>query len=473
MIYLLAAAPEVVAFVLIAYYLVYNLLGGLLVARAAAAVVAEAAWPDALTHDLTFANPLTPGVSVLVPAHDEEAGIVPAVTALLGLRYPVLEVVVVDDGSTDRTADLLISTFGMTLQPVPVTADLPQEGPTLATYRSTRHPELVLVRKVSVGRRSDAVNAALRRSTQPLVCMIDADSVLEPDALLHVVQPFVDDPRVVAAGGVVLPSNGAQVDHGRITSVRVPRGWLERTQVLEYLRAFLVGRSGWSAVNGLMIISGAFGVFRRDAVLEVGGLDARSLAEDADLVVAVHRLLRDRHEPYAVVFVPEPVCWTEVPSRVAVLARQRHRWSQGLGELLSKYRGMLLRPRYGTLGLVTMPFFLLFELLGPVLEVVGLLVVLVGALTQTLSVAVLAAYLAVSVLLSVVVSLAALLVEESTFARYPRARDTLALVAAAALEPFWYRPMHSWWRTVGLWRAMRGTQSGWGEMTRTGLPAAQ
>ncbi|WP_448629101.1 glycosyltransferase family 2 protein [Cellulomonas soli] len=472
MIALIVAAPQVVAFVLIGYYLVYNLLVGLLVARAAVAVVAESAWPDTLAHDLTFANPLTPGVSVLVPAHDEEAGIVPAVTALLGLRYPVLEVVVVDDGSSDRTAQLLIERFGLSEQPVATTARLPQEGATLATYRSARHPELVLIRKVSVGRRSDAINVALMHSTQPLVCMIDADSVLEPDALLHVVQPFVDDPRVVAAGGVVLPSNGAQVDHGRITSVRVPRGWLERTQVLEYLRAFLVGRSGWSAVNGLMIISGAFGVFRREAVLAVGGLDPRSLAEDADVVVALHRLMRDRHEPYSVVFVPEPVCWTEVPARVSVLRRQRHRWSQGLGELIGKYRGMLLRPRYGPLGMVTMPFFLAFELLGPVLEVVGLAVVLVGLVTGVVTLAVFAAYLVVSVLLSVAVSLAALLVEEATFARYPRARDTLALMAAAALEPFWYRPLHSWWRTVGLWRAIRGTPSGWGEMTRTGLPTA-
>lgn len=455
--------------VLVLYYLAYNVLFIALVARAGGAIAAELAWPDSMTRDLTFANPLTPGVSVLVPAHNEEAGIKQAVIALLELRYPIVEIVVVDDGSKDGTAQILVDEFAMVPTVLEANPDVEQEGATFETLRSTRHPGLVLVRKESVGRRSDAVNAALRVSSHELVCMIDADSLLEPDALLHVVQPFIDDDRVVAAGGVVLPSNGARVHRGRIVSTQIPRHLVVRTQVLEYLRAFLVGRSGWSSMNGLLIISGAFGLFRRQAVLDLGGLDPTSLAEDADLVVGVHKMMRDRGEAFRVVFLPEPVCWTEVPSTLKVLAKQRKRWSQGLGELLWKYRGMIGRPRYGVLGLVTMPYFLMFELVGPFIEVIGLATVVIGFVTGVLPLPLLAIYVGASVLLAVLGSLAAVLVEEVSFARYPRRRDVLALILAAIAEPFWFHFLHSWWRTVGLVRALRRTESGWGEMTRAGF----
>jgi len=460
----------VITSALIVYYLLHGVLFGGLVVRAAITIARELAWPDTIAHDVTFANPLTPTVSVLVPAHNEGAGILQAVEALLELRYPHVEIIVVDDGSTDRTAAIVIDEFDLVETEVPVLVQtVPQDGATLATYRSRTHPSLILLRKDSVGRRSDAINAALRVSTSELVLMIDGDSILEPDALLHVVQPFVDDAEVVAAGGVVLPSNGARVHRGRIVSTAVPRGWIERTQVLEYLRAFLVGRSGWSSLNGLMIISGAFGLFRRDIVVEMGGLDPTSLAEDADLVLGIHRMLRDRDQPFRVVFVPEPVCWSETPSTVRVLGRQRNRWSQGLGELLWKYRRMMFRPRYGVLGCVTMPYFLAFELFGPAAELVGLSSAVVGIVLGILPARLFLTYLGVSILLSVLVSLAALLVEEVSFARYPRARDVEALFTAAFMEPLWYHLLHSWWRVTGLVRAIRRRESGWGEMTRAGF----
>lgn len=454
--------------VLVLYYLAYNLLYIVLVALAGRAITSELSWPASLTRDLTFANPLSPGVSVLVPAHNEAVGILAAVTALLDLRYPSVEIIVADDGSTDTTAQILIDAFAMEEVELPADDRVVQEGETYATLRSRTDPGLVLVRKRSVGRRSDAVNAALRVATQELVCMIDADSLLESDALLHVVQPFIDDDRVVAAGGVVLPSNGSRVHRGRIVSTRIPRSLVVRTQVLEYLRAFLVGRSGWSSMNGLLIISGAFGLFRREVVVELGGLDPASLAEDADLVVGIHRLMRDRGQDFRVVFLPEPVCWTEVPSTLDVLAKQRKRWSQGLGELLWKYRRMIANPRYRTLGLVTMPYFVLFEFIGPFVEVAGLTIVVVGFATGALPWQMLAIYAGASVLLAALGSLAAVLVEEVSFARYPRRRDVLSLVTTALLEPFWFHFLHSWWRAVGIVRALRGTESGWGVMTRAG-----
>lgn len=468
----LVPVVTVVTAVLVVYYLVYNLVYLLLVVRAAAAITQELAWPAELTHALTFANPLAPGVTVIVPAHDEEAVILDSVRALLALRYPRTEVVVVDDASTDRTAALLTDAFDMVPDALAVTPGVEQVGPTTHTLRSRTDPGMVLVRKESVGRRSDAVNAGLRVASHDLVCMIDADSILDPDALLHVVQPFIDDDAVVAAGGVVLPSNGAGVRRGRIVSTRVPRSLVVRTQVLEYLRAFLVGRSGWSSLNGLLIISGAFGIFRRQAVVDLGGLDATSLAEDADLVVGLHRMMRRRGQAFRVVFCPEPVCWTEAPSDLGALRRQRERWSEGLAELLSKYRGMVGRPRFGVLGVVTMPYFLLFELIGPFVQLLGLATVVVGLATATLPGSLLWLYVGASALLGTLSSLAAILVEEVSFARYPRARDVLALVVTAFLEPFWFQPLHTWWRIVGVVRALRGKESEWGEMVRAGFTHA-
>lgn len=468
----LSTIVTVVTVVLVVYYLIYNLVYIVLVVRAGAAITDQVAWPAELTQALTFANPLAPGVSVIVPAYNEETVILESVTALLKLRYPRTEVVVVDDGSRDRTVAILDEAFDLVPERLPVSEGIEQEGATIETLRSRTNPGLVIVRKEGVGRRSDAVNAGLRVASNELVCMIDADSILDTDALLHVVQPFIDDDRVVAAGGVVLPSNGALVREGRIVATRVPRNLVVRTQVLEYLRAFLVGRSGWSSLNGLLIISGAFGIFRRQVVVELGGLDATSLAEDADLVVGLHRMMRDRGEPFRVVFCPEPVCWTEVPGTVKVLRRQRERWSQGLGELLWKYRKMIGRPRYGVLGVITMPYFVLFELIGPFVELLGIAVVALGLVTGALPWSLLWMYVGASVLLATLGSLAAMLVEEVSFARYPRTRDVAALLWAAVAEPFWFHFVHSWWRAVGVVRALRRKESEWGEMTRAGFTQA-
>lgn len=462
----------VASLALIAYYAVHQLLLVALVTRAAAEILRERAWPDTLAHELSYSSPFAPPVSVVVPAHNEEAGIVESIRSLMEVRYPKVQVVVVDDGSTDRTAELLRAEFGLVSGDVPVVAAFPQTGSTLETLRSSEHPGLTMIRKASTGRRADAVNAALRVCTGDLVCMIDADSILEPDALLHVVQPFIDDPSVVAAGGVVLPSNGANVIRGRLTTPRVPGSLVARTQVLEYLRAFLVGRAGWSSMNGLLVISGAFGIFRRQTLVEIGGLRTTSLAEDAELVVDAHRLMRDQGAEYRIVFIPEPVCWTEVPSTLRVLARQRRRWSEGLAELVRTNWRMVGRPRYGPLGFVTLPYFIAFELLGPVAEVVGFALLVLGVVLGAVGWGIAGVYLSVSVVLTVLTSLCALLVEEMSFARYPRTRDVVNLIVAACLEPLWYHPLTVWWRLGGLIRAATGRRSSWGEMTRAGFGTA-
>jgi len=436
-------------------------------------------------HDDVFANPLTPGVSVIVPALNEAAGIVDNVRAMLSLRFPSFEIVVVDDGSTDDTFAVLERTFDLVEVPRTMPADaIPVRGQVRSVHMSRAGEPLVVVRKENGGSRADAMNAGMNCARMPLVCMVDADSLLDPDALLRVVKPFVDDPtHVVATGGVVRPANGCVVEKGTVVRTGMPKSWLGRIQVIEYLRSFLLGRTGWSSLQGLLIISGAFGMFRRDLILEVGGLDRDTMGEDAELVARIHRHLRDRgRRDYRIVFVSEPVCWTEVPSTREVLARQRRRWSRGLAELLWKHRRMIGNPRYGRMGVVVLPYYLAFELLGPIVEVIGLLTLVavlgVGLAGDALGMdlwmlnghyATLFALVALGY--GFLLSLAALTVEEFSFHRLGSWRDLGTSLAASVLENVGYRQLHCWWRLRGLWWWVTKGESAWGAMPRTGFAA--
>ena len=421
-------------------------------------------------HEETLSAPLTPAVSLLVPAHDEAAGIVASVGALLALRYPRHEVVVVDDGSTDATFALLADAYGL----VEVTRRLPADVPTTGTVLSVHEPAdgrtpLVVVRKVNSGR-SDALNVGINAARHELVCFVDADSLLDPDALTVVARPFVDDPaRVVASGGVVRAVNGSRVVAGRVVEARMPSGWLARIQVMEYLRAFLLGRAGWSRLGCLVLISGAFGLYRRDIVVQVGGLDPTCIGEDLELCVAVHRAMRDEGRDYRVVAVSEPVSWTEVPATRAVLGSQRRRWHRGLAEVLWRYRGMLGNPRYGRIGLVALPYYVLFELIAPLLEVVGAVLgpmaLVTGLLEPARALAVILAVYAYAMFVSV----AALAVEELSFHRYGRWRDLVVSVGVSFVENVGYRQLTAWWRLQGLWAALRRREHVWGVMTRQGF----
>lgn len=327
--------------------------------------------------ELVFESPLTPGISVLVPAYNEELGIVQSVSSLLALRYPMSEVIVVNDGSTDTTLERLREAFDL----IPVRhalRDSIASEPVLETFISRTNPDLVVLDKLNGGK-SDALNAGLRVAHHPLFCSVDADSLMDADALLEVVRPFLEDPELaIGSGGIVRISNGCTVDHGRVVEVGLPRKLLPALQAVEYVRAFLVGRLPWSRLNAMMIISGAFGVFRHDAATRIGGYRRETVGEDADLVMRLHRDNSDARRPYKIEFVPMPVVWTEGPSDISTLAQQRRRWQRGLGQVLWNSKVMFLRPRYGWLGILTMPVFLIYEFLGPVFAVLGLLVTLVG-----------------------------------------------------------------------------------------------
>jgi cellulose synthase/poly-beta-1,6-N-acetylglucosamine synthase-like glycosyltransferase len=434
-------------------------------------------------YDELFSSALTPPVSILMPAYNESAGIVEAVRAMAALRYPEYEVIVIDDGSTDETLAVLTAAFDLVAVPKVVPADVPTRGEVESVHLSTQGARNVVVVRKQNGGKSDALNTGINIARYPLVCMVDADSVLDPDALLHVTKPFADDPdRVVATGGVIRAANGCRVRAGRVVDVRMPRSWLARIQVVEYLRAFLIGRTGWSRAGALLIISGAFGLFRRDLVVESGGLAYDCIGEDAELVVRMHRTLAERDRDYRIVFVAEPVAWTEVPESRAVLGKQRRRWQRGITEILQRHRRMIGNPRYGLVGALAMPWFVLFEVLAPFIELAGVVYLAVifgihwlheaGLIAVDVDTTLALLLLAVAWGYAVLLTVAALALEEFSFRRYRRRRDLLIAVFAAVLENVGYRQLTAWWRVRGTLQALRSTPPEWGEMTRSGFSSA-
>jgi cellulose synthase/poly-beta-1,6-N-acetylglucosamine synthase-like glycosyltransferase len=420
----------------------------------------------------TYRSPLTAPVSILIPAYNEGAGIVAAVQATAALRYPQFEIVVVDDGSTDDTFEALRAAFDLVEVPRILPDRIAYRGAVRSVHVARTAAETLVVVRKDNGGKPDALNVGINVARHPLVCMVDADSVLDPDALLTVAKPFADDPvRVAATGGVVRVANGCAVVGGRVTEVRMPRSWLTRVQVVEYLRAFLLGRAGWSRVGGLVIISGAFGLFRRDLLIELGGLAEDCIGEDAELVLRLHRHLRARRRPYRIVFVAEPVSWTEAPATLAVLARQRRRWHRGVAEILTKHRRMIGNPRYGRIGLVALPYHLVFELLAPVVELAALVLVPLSLLVGAVDLDFAWRFLLVAYGYGLLVSLTALAVEEVSFHSYRRWRDLPVIVAAAVVENLGYRQLTAYWRWQGALAALRREASVWGVMTRQGVTA--
>jgi cellulose synthase/poly-beta-1,6-N-acetylglucosamine synthase-like glycosyltransferase len=411
-----------------------------------------------------------PGIAIVVPARNEEAGIVQSVRSLLSSAYPNLEVIVVDDGSTDGTHAALAEAYELGPPEPPPPSSIALRGSIHAVHRSAIHP-LVVVSKAAGGSRADAVNAGIVVAQLPLLCFVDADSVIEHHALLHLAEPFVRAPgRTVAVGGSVRIVNGSDVRNGEVVHARSPKNLIARIQAVEYLRAFLCARAGWSRIGGLMLISGAFGLYRRDVVLAVGGLDPDSLGEDMDLTLRVHQLCVDDGRPYSIEQAAEAVCWTEGPHRIRDLATQRCRWAQGAVEVLRDHRDLLGR-QARAVGMISLPWFMVFELLAPFIEIGGMALIAFALVTGAAQPERVVLITAVALWWAVLSSCAAVLLEQIHQRRYTDRRDILSLAVAIVIEPILYRPMTLVWRVRGTARALRGTRSEWGSISRAGIGA--
>ena len=410
---------------------------------------------------------LAPGISILVPAYNEEATITAAVHSMFQLTYSDFEIIVINDGSRDRTLAVLTQAFA--LQPFP---QAPREGlptkPVRGVYRSARHPMLRVIDKENGGK-ADSLNAGINAARHPLFCGVDADSILARDALQRVVKPFLNDPRTVATGGTVRVANGCEIRDGALTRVGLPSNVWALFQVVEYLRAFLFGRLGWSQLNGMLIISGAFGLFKTEVVSAVGGYRANTIGEDMELVVRIHRVLRQQGVPYRIQFVPEPVCWTEAPEDYKTLKNQRIRWQRGLSESLNSNWGLMFSRNGGAPGWLAFPFMVLFEWLGPVVEFGGYLFMAYAYAFDLVSAQAFAGFLIMAVGLGILLSASSLLLEEMAFHMYPKMRQLALLLLMVVIENLGYRQLNSWWRLVGLIRWASQRESSWGEMRRKGV----
>lgn len=406
-------------------------------------------------------------VTVIVPAHNEEKTIVETVRSLLMVNYGEFEIVVVNDGSTDGTLARLSEAFDLRRMDRVYKRQIPTKA-VHAIYGSLAHANLSVLDKEKGGK-PDALNAGINLARYPLFCSIDADSIIEDNALLRVVKPFMERPKeTVAVGGIVRIVNGCEVKDGRVVRVELPDEPLPILQVVEYLRAFLSGRVGWSVLRSLMIISGAFGVYRKQEVVEVGGYSGDTDTEDLELVVRLHKHMRRKKRPYRVVFVPDPVCWTEAPRTLTVLARQRNRWHRGLMQTFWLHRDMIFNPRYGSVGLLGLPYFLIFELLGPLVEVLGYLALVAALALGILDVEFFALFLAVAILYGMTLSVAAVLLEEISFRRYPAWTDLVKLFTFALLENLGYRQLLSVFKMRAFGDALRRYRA-WGRMERSGF----
>jgi len=415
-------------------------------------------------------SPLTPPISVLVPAYNEAPGIADSVRSLLALDYPQLEVVVINDGSTDGTTEHLADVFDLREVSRPTPPFLPHR-PVRAVYEPRSQLRLLVIDKENGGK-ADSLNAGINFAAYPIFCTIDADSILEADALAKTALPFVDDPRqTIATGGMVRVANGCRIERGRVMEAGLPRSRLAMFQVVEYVRAFFGTRTGWTALNALLIVSGAFGLFRRDVVIAAGGYRTDIVGEDFELVVRLHRTCHDAGRPYRIVYVPDPVCWTEAPERARFLRRQRRRWHRGCLETLLIHRRMLLNPRYRAVGLLAMPAMLVFDVLGPLIELSGYAVTLAAFLFGKISLVTFVLFLAVSVLYGLFLTLSAITLEDATPNRHSAWSDLGRMVLYALGENLGYRQVMHIWRTEGFWQLIRKAE--WGAMERKGLSAPE
>ena len=450
----------------LAYFLVINLMYVMFSVVAFFALAQHRRRWTSRALDVVMRSPATPAISVIAPAYNEEATIEQSLRSLLLLNYPRFEVVVVNDGSKDKTIETMVKAFGLMQAPVVYEQPLATQ-PVRALYRSLDHPDLVVIDKANGGK-ADAINAGINAARYPLVCVIDADSILEPEALMRASLPFIENPNTLATGGIIRIVNGCTVEEGRVTKIDMPTSWLARFQVVEYLRAFLSGRVFMSAANALLIISGAFGIFRRDAVVEVGGFRHDTIGEDMEIVARLHRKWRDTGRPYRVVFQPDPVCWTEAPESRKILASQRNRWQRGTCQVLSYHMAMMGNPKYGSVGWFAMPYFLIFEAAGPLIEVSGYIVTAIAVAFGLLDVVFAQLLFLAAVVFGAMISLISVLLEEMSFRRYPKVRHLLLLAAIGVLENFGYRQLTTYWRLKGVIDFVRKKQ-GWGVMTRKGF----
>ncbi len=408
-----------------------------------------------------------PPISILVPAYNEELTVKENVRCLLALHYPEFEVIVVNDGSSDKTLNVLIDEFNLEYKKPTMVKDTVKTANVRGVYYNSDFPNLYIVDKENGGK-ADSLNAGINVSNYPLISSIDADSLLEKDALIRIARKYMENPEEsVAIGGNVRIANGCRIENGMVKKVNLPKKLLPMFQTVEYLKAFLGGRIGWSEINGLIIVSGAFGVFKKEYVIKVGGYRGGYPGEDMNIIIKLHRYMLDNKLPYKIDFCPDAVCWTQAPDSFKILGSQRKRWGRGnLKNMIEEGMYMLFRPKYKVMGWLTVPYNIIFETLSPYFRITGLLALIGYSLLDMSGWKIMAVFALINVLYGSLLGLGSLLLEEMAFQRYPRIRDYFKMFFFTVLMFFGYRQLGILWRFLGQIDFMRKNNS-WGTMTRT------
>jgi len=377
-------------------------------------------------------------ISILVPAYNEELTILSTVKSLLTLYYPEYEIIVINDGSTDKTLDLLISEFNLIPVPAAVKLSLPHK-PIKNLYISIDYPNIIVIDKENGGK-ADALNAGINVSQYPIFCCVDADSILDPEALLRASRLFFEDKTVIAVGGIVLPLNGAVVEEGTIKEFKAPKKLIELFQSIEYTRGFLAGRIGWSILKSLLIISGAFGVFRKDIVISIGGY-RKTVGEDMDLVVRLHKYCLENKIPYKIAFIPDPICYTQVPTDWTSLLKQRNRWHRGLIDSLLYSKDMFLNPKYKLVGIIGFSYFIFVEALGPIIEFVGYVFLIIFYMLDLISKEYAFLFFCLAFVWGMWINISSVFLDNYLYRRYSSLADIIKLLFVGILEFFGYRQL--------------------------------
>ena len=418
-----------------------------------------------------MASPLAPGITIIAPAYNEGLTIVENIRSLLSLQYVNYEVMVVNDGSKDDTLQKMIDAYDLVRIERKIDPNW-RSKPIRGIYKSRQRSfsKLTVIDKENGGK-SDALNTGIQLSEMKYVGCIDVDCLLMPDALLHVVKSFYQrtKKRVIAVGGVIRIANSCKISGGNLEEIRLPKNWLAKFQLLEYTRSFLLGRMAWGRIDSLLIISGAFGFFDREIALEVGGYDTNTVGEDMEIVFRMRRYMHERKTPYTVEYIPDPLCWTEVPESSKILVNQRDRWARGNLETLYTHKDMFFNPKFGRLGLLSYPYWFFYEWLAPLLEFFGFFTIILfyylGIINWDFFIAItLTVYT-----FSIMFSFYAILWDVYSYNQYRRTKDILILMFCAIIEPITFHPLVVWSAVRGNYKKLFKINSGWGSQVRKGF----
>lgn len=419
-----------------------------------------------------LSSKIAPSISIIAPAYNESLNIVDNVRSLLSAHYVNYDVIIVNDGSKDDSLKKLIETYQLVKVDYLINERIKTQPLRAGVFKSTNpaFEKLIVVDKENGGK-SDALNFGLNISKNEYVACIDVDCLLLEDSLQKMVKPFLEytDRKVIASGGVIRIANSCVIENGKLIEVNFPNKLIERMQILEYFRAFLLGRMAWSRLNGLLVISGAFGMFDKEIAIKVGGYDVKTVGEDMEIVVRMRRHMEEKKEKYKVAYIPDPLCWTEAPDNYKIFISQRNRWTRGTIETLKEHKKIGFNRKYGVLGMLSFPYWFFFERMAPIIEVLGIIYFILLVIFRDIRWDFALSFFLAAYLSSIIFTVFAIFSEELTYHQYKKKGTGKKLIITAFLEPLLLHPFSLYAALKGNFDYYFNKNIKWGAMTRKGL----